>query len=64
MHRGSEKQLQALKTAFHEFIPEITIQEFSVEEIELLISGEASLDIKDWKSNTVSIYRLTWHNKI
>ncbi|XP_063900327.1 uncharacterized protein LOC135119874 [Zophobas morio] len=53
VHRETKAQLSALKSGFHEFIPEAKLKKFSEQEIEYLISGEAKIDTDDWEKNTI-----------
>ena len=45
-------QVEALLKGFYEIIPQKLISIFNYRELELVISGLPTIDIKDWKNNT------------
>jgi E3 ubiquitin ligase SMURF1/2 len=56
--RGIEQQFLALQKGFTELIPSQLLRPFDERELELVIGGLGSIDIKDWCCNT----RLkVWH---
>ena len=46
-------QIDALLKGFFEIIPQNLISIFNYRELELVISGMPTIDIKDWKNNTI-----------
>eukprot|EP01086_Lenisia_limosa_P002893 TRINITY_DN1697_c0_g1_i4.p1 TRINITY_DN1697_c0_g1~~TRINITY_DN1697_c0_g1_i4.p1 ORF type:complete len:795 (-),score=150.24 TRINITY_DN1697_c0_g1_i4:157-2541(-) len=50
--RGIKDQLEALSKGLYEVVPRSDIAIFNEQELELLISGIAELDVNDWKENT------------
>ena len=46
-------QIEALLKGFYEIIPQNLISIFTHRELELVISGMPTIDIKDWKNNTI-----------
>ena len=40
-------------TGFRSIIPSNIIEIFTVEELDFLVSGQSTIDVKDWKSNTI-----------
>ena len=46
-------QIDALLKGFYEVIPQKLISIFNHRELELVISGMPTIDIKDWKNNTI-----------
>jgi len=51
MH-GIEQQFLALQKGFNELIPQSLLKPFDERELELVIGGLGTIDLKDWKSNT------------
>ncbi|XP_055346728.1 E3 ubiquitin-protein ligase NEDD4-like [Paramacrobiotus metropolitanus] len=54
-----QHQMGAFMQGFNELIPKRLLQIFDPNEVELLLSGIASIDVKDWKYNT--IYKGEYH---
>ncbi|XP_065214724.1 E3 ubiquitin-protein ligase SMURF2 [Planococcus citri] len=50
--RGIEQQFLALYRGFTEIVPAQLLKPFDERELELIIGGLVSIDIKDWKENT------------
>nr|XP_022916768.1 E3 ubiquitin-protein ligase SMURF1 isoform X2 [Onthophagus taurus] len=50
--RGIEQQFLALQKGYTELIPLALLRPFDERELELVISGIATIDIEDWKANT------------
>ncbi|GJQ81715.1 hypothetical protein Trydic_g9156 [Trypoxylus dichotomus] len=50
--RGIEQQFLALQKGFTELIPPALLRPFDERELELVISGIATINIADWKANT------------
>ena len=48
-----KQQIDALLKGFYEIIPQKLISIFNHRELELVISGMPTIDIKDWKNNTI-----------
>ena len=48
-----QKQIEAFLKGFYEIIPQKLISIFNYRELELVISGLPTIDIKDWKLNTI-----------
>ena len=48
-----KQQIDALLKGFYEIIPQKLISIFNHRELELVISGLPTIDIKDWKNNTI-----------
>ena len=46
-------QVKALLKGFYQIIPQKLISIFNYRELELVISGLPTIDIKDWKKNTL-----------
>jgi len=53
------EQMQALKTGFSELVPLETLRVFDAGELELLLGGIGSIDVRDWRANTV--YKGEYH---
>eukprot|EP00042_Codosiga_hollandica_P035261 m.260052 g.260052 ORF g.260052 m.260052 type:complete len:607 (+) comp54593_c0_seq1:199-2019(+) len=51
--KGREHQIRALRNAFNEFIPAHMIQNFTPQQLELMLCGLATVDVKDWRENTL-----------
>ncbi|OWA51357.1 E3 ubiquitin-protein ligase Nedd-4 [Hypsibius exemplaris] len=56
-----EHQMHAFMTGFAELIPKRQLQIFDPNEVELLLSGIANIDVKDWKYN--AIYKGEYHGE-
>ena len=52
LYETIKPQIEALLKGFYEIIPQKLISIFSYRELELVISGLPTIDIKDWKNNT------------
>jgi E3 ubiquitin-protein ligase HUWE1 len=52
LYETIKPQVEALLKGFYEIIPQKLISIFNYRELELVISGLPTIDIKDWKNNT------------
>lgn len=52
MKTETHEQIKAFLDGFHELIPLESIQYFTAEQLELLISGLPQIDLEDLKQNT------------
>ena len=52
LYETIKPQIEALLKGFYEIIPQKLISIFNYRELELVISGLPTIDIKDWKNNT------------
>lgn len=52
MKTETQEQIKAFLEGFHELIPLESIQYFTAEELELLMSGLPSIELEDLKQNT------------
>lgn len=50
---ATEPYIVALRDAFHSLIPAHLLQNFTPEELEILICGQPIVDMADWRSHTV-----------
>ena len=53
LYESIKKQIEALLKGFYDIIPQNLISIFNHRELELVISGMPTIDIKDWKNNTI-----------
>jgi len=51
--------MEALKTGFNEIVPLELLRVFDAGELELLLGGIGTIDVRDWRSNTV--YKGEYH---
>ena len=53
LYENIKTQVEALLKGFYQIIPQKLISIFNYRELELVISGLPTIDIKDWKKNTL-----------
>ncbi|CAI9718982.1 E3 ubiquitin-protein ligase HACE1 isoform X1 [Octopus vulgaris] len=53
MTKAIQPQINSFLQGFHEYIPQSLVQMFNEYELELMLSGLPTIDLLDWKENTV-----------
>lgn len=59
-----KEKIDKLLDGFYSVIPPKILQIFSIEEFDFLISGQNSIDLEDWRRNTIYKGHYNDHHKV